>query len=93
MGFEPPQRLVRALGETYGQAVAAEWLGTLPELARDALEHAGLVAERVMAPGGRSSLVVLVPQAALKLAPPVARPDLERDALAHWNGWGAVRLL
>ncbi|MEU6932245.1 aminoglycoside phosphotransferase family protein [Streptomyces sp. NPDC046374] len=93
MGFEPPQRLVRALGETYGEAVAAEWLGTLPELARETLEHAGLVAERVMAPGGRSSLVVLVPQAALKLAPAVARPDLERDALAHWNGWGAVRLL
>ncbi|MEV7281938.1 aminoglycoside phosphotransferase family protein [Streptomyces sp. NPDC093111] len=93
MGFEPPPRLVRALGETYGEAVAAEWLDTLPELARDTLEHAGLVAERVMAPGGRSSLVVLVPQAALKLAPAVARPDLERDALAHWNGWGAVRLL
>ncbi|MER8046347.1 aminoglycoside phosphotransferase family protein [Streptomyces sp. NPDC094032] len=91
MGFEPPQRLVRALGETYGEAVAAEWLGKLPELTRDALEHAGLVAERVMAPGGRSSLVVLVPGAALKLAPAVARPDLERDALAHWNGWGAVR--
>lgn len=93
MGFEPPQRLVRALGETYGEAAAAEWLGKLPELARVALEQAGLVAERVMAPGGRSSLVVLVPQAALKLAPPVARPDLERDALAHWDGWGSVRLL
>lgn len=93
MGFEPPQRLVRVLGETYGDAAAAAWLGTLPELARDTLEHAGLVAERVVAPGGRSSLVVLVPGAVLKLAPPFARPDLERDALAHWNGWGAARLL
>jgi len=93
MAFEPPQRLVRALGETYGDAAAAEWLGTLPGLARDALEHAGLVAERVMAPGGRSSLVVLVPDAVVKIAPGFARPDLERDALAHWNGWGAVRLL
>ncbi|WP_137993018.1 aminoglycoside phosphotransferase family protein [Streptomyces vilmorinianum] len=98
MGFEPPQRLVRALGETYGDAVAAEWLGKLPERALSALEHTSLDAERVMAPGGRSSLVVLVRQAdgspaALKVAPDVARPDLERDALAHWNGWGAVRLL
>ncbi|WMX44785.1 aminoglycoside phosphotransferase family protein [Streptomyces roseicoloratus] len=93
MGFEPPQRLVRALGETYGDAVAAEWLRELPELARDTLEQAGLVAERVMAPGGRSSLVVLVPDAVVKIAPPFARPDLERDALAHWNGWGAARLL
>ncbi|MEU8764514.1 aminoglycoside phosphotransferase family protein [Streptomyces sp. NPDC048659] len=93
MGFEPPQRLVRALGETYGEAAAAEWLGELPELTREALAGAGLAAERVMAPGGRSSLVVLVPGAALKLAPAAARPDLERAALAHWNGWGAVRLL
>ncbi|HEY9367067.1 aminoglycoside phosphotransferase family protein [Streptomyces sp.] len=98
MGFEPPQRLVRALDETYGEAVAAEWIGKLPELAQDTLEHAGLVAERVVAPGGRSSVVVLVRQAddapaALKIAPPVARPDLERDALAHWNGWGAAQLL
>ncbi|MFI8960507.1 aminoglycoside phosphotransferase family protein [Streptomyces sp. NPDC053493] len=93
MGFEPPQRLVRALGETYGDAAAAEWLGKLPALARDTLEHAGLAAERVMAPGGRSSLVVLVPDAVVKIAPPFARPDLERDALAHWNGWGAARLL
>ncbi|MFE5483285.1 aminoglycoside phosphotransferase family protein [Streptomyces sp. NPDC056527] len=98
MGFEPPQRLVRALGETYGDAVATEWLGKLPELARTALEHASLDSERVVAPGGRSSLVVLVRRqdgspAALKIAPEIARPDLERDALAHWNGWGAVRLL
>lgn len=93
MGFEPPQRLVRALGETYGEGVAAAWLERLPELARDALDEAGLAAERVVAPGGRSSLVVLAPGAALKLAPAVARPDLERDALAHWNGWGTARLL
>ncbi|MFF7178909.1 aminoglycoside phosphotransferase family protein [Streptomyces sp. NPDC008121] len=98
MGFEPPQRLVRTLGETYGDAVAAEWLARLPELTRDALDRASLDAERTMAPGGRSSLVVLVRQpdgspAALKVGPAFARPELERDALAHWNGWGAVRLL
>ncbi|RSS38482.1 aminoglycoside phosphotransferase family protein [Streptomyces sp. WAC08241] len=98
MAFEPPQRLVRALGETYGETVAAEWLGELPERARTALDRDSLDAERVMAPGGRSSLVVLVRRsdgspAALKVAPPFARPDREREALAHWNGWGAVRLL
>lgn len=98
MAFEPPQRLARTLGETYGDAVAAEWLGKLPELALTAVEHASLDVERVMAPGGRSSLVVLVRRpdgspAALKIAPETARPDLERDALAHWDGWGAVRLL
>ncbi|MEV4427195.1 aminoglycoside phosphotransferase family protein [Streptomyces sp. R-07] len=98
MGFEPPQRLARTLGETYGDAAAAAWLGKLPELAGQALAHASLDAERVLAPGGRSSLVALVRRsdgspAALKIAPPFTRPDLERDALAHWNGWGAVQLL
>ncbi|MFF8379197.1 aminoglycoside phosphotransferase family protein [Streptomyces sp. NPDC015661] len=98
MGFEPPQRLARTLGETYGDAAAAEWLGKLPGLAEQALAQASLDTERVMAPGGRSSLVVLVRRsdgspAALKIAPPFTRPDLERDALAHWNGWGAAQLL
>ncbi|MFB7917814.1 aminoglycoside phosphotransferase family protein [Streptomyces sp. NPDC056061] len=99
MGFEPPQRLVRALGESYGDA-ADDWLARLPALTGEALSSTGqeLAAERVVAPGGRSSLVVLVTRpdgtpAALKIAPPAAAPDLERAALAHWNGWGAVRLL
>ncbi|WP_326700140.1 aminoglycoside phosphotransferase family protein [Streptomyces sp. NBC_01754] len=99
MGFEPPQRLVRALGETYGDE-AADWLGRLPALAEEALsapDHE-VVPERVVAPGGRSSLVLLAHRpdgtpAALKLAPPRAAPALERAALAHWNGWGAVELL
>ncbi|MFE7509684.1 aminoglycoside phosphotransferase family protein [Streptomyces sp. NPDC057540] len=98
MGFEPPQRLARTLGAAYGEAVAAEWLGRLPGLTEQALALASLDAERVLAPGGRSSLVVLVRRsdgspAALKVAPPFTRPGLERDALAHWNGWGAVQLL
>ncbi|MEU9981303.1 aminoglycoside phosphotransferase family protein [Streptomyces sp. NPDC050856] len=98
MGFEPPQRLARALGETYGGAAAQEWLDRLPGAAREALARGGLEAERAVVPGGRSSLVVLVRRsggepAALKLAPPFAAPELERAALAHWNGWGAVRLL
>ncbi|MGW0780212.1 aminoglycoside phosphotransferase family protein [Streptomyces sp. NPDC002913] len=100
MGFEPPQRLVRALGETYGEAAAAEWLGRLPALTDEALSAAGhgVSLDRVAAPGGRSSLVLLVHRAdgtpaVLKIAPPGAAPALERAALAHWNGWGAVELL
>ncbi|WEH36166.1 aminoglycoside phosphotransferase family protein [Streptomyces sp. AM 4-1-1] len=100
MGFEPPQRLVRALAETYGETAAAHWLGRLPSLTGDALASGGpgLSVERVVAPGGRSSLVFLVRRAdgtaaALKFAPPGAAPELERAALEHWNGWGAVRLL
>jgi len=92
MAFEPPQRLVRALGES------DDWLGQLPKIAQEAVDRHGLDVERVMAPGGRSSLIVLVRRpddtaAALKLAPPLASPALERAALAHWDGWGAVRLL
>ncbi|MGV9248636.1 aminoglycoside phosphotransferase family protein [Streptomyces sp. NPDC003710] len=97
MAFEPPQRLVRALGETLPDG-GAEWLGRLPELIRQAVDLRGLAVERVQAPGGRSSVVLLVRQAdgtpaVLKLAPPRARPESERAALAHWNGSGAVRLL
>lgn len=97
MLFEPPQRLVRALGEAYPD-VAADWLGRLPELAEEAVSQRKLNVERVQNPGGRSSLVVLVRQqdgtpAALKIAPGAAGPALERAALAHWNGWGAVQLL
>ncbi|MEU8562801.1 aminoglycoside phosphotransferase family protein [Streptomyces cyaneofuscatus] len=100
MGFEPPQRLVRALGEMYGDGAAAEWLDRLPTLTEQAIDAAGpdLTVERLAAPGGRSALVLLVRQAdgtpaALKIAPPPAEPEQERAALAHWNGWGAVKLL
>ncbi|MFE9041375.1 aminoglycoside phosphotransferase family protein [Streptomyces sp. NPDC007818] len=98
MGFEAPRRLVTALHERYGGAAAADWLGRLPGLAERVPEEAGLTVERVVAPGGRDSLVLLVRDAggepaALKIAPPFTRPDRERAALAHWNGWGAVRLL
>ncbi|MBQ0830920.1 aminoglycoside phosphotransferase family protein [Streptomyces tagetis] len=96
MAFEPPRRLVRALGETAPQGDA--WLAGLADTARRAVERHGLTVERVQVPGGRGSLVVLVRTAGgvpavLKLAPPRARPESERAALAHWNGLGAVRLL
>ncbi|MGP3948392.1 aminoglycoside phosphotransferase family protein [Streptomyces sp. 7N604] len=95
--LEPPQRLVRALAEEYGDA-GKEWLQELPELVQEALVRWDLTVERVQAPGGRSSLVVLVRRAdgspaALKLLAPGARSRPEHAALAHWDGWGAVRLL
>lgn len=98
MAFEPPQRLVRALGELPETARGTDWLGRLPGLAEAALDRRGVRAQRVQAPGGRSSLVVLVryddgTPAAVKLAPPQARPDRELTALAHWGGFGAVRVL
>ncbi|MGW1463937.1 aminoglycoside phosphotransferase family protein [Streptomyces sp. NPDC002308] len=100
MGFEPPQRLARALDEQYGKAVADAWLGSLGTLVEAELSAGGraLTVDRVAAPGGRTSVVLLVRRAdgtpaALKIAPPGAAPDAERAALAHWNGWGSVRLL
>ncbi|MFE0855695.1 aminoglycoside phosphotransferase family protein [Streptomyces mutabilis] len=96
MAFEPPRRLVRALGETAPDG--DDWLEKLPAAAERAVELRELTVERVQVPGGRSSLVVLVrrsdgTQAVLKLAPRRARPESERAALAHWNGLGAVQLL
>ncbi|MFB6980512.1 aminoglycoside phosphotransferase family protein [Streptomyces scopuliridis] len=98
MGFEPPQRLVRTLGERYGETTAAEWLGQLPGIAGEAVARRELEVERVIAPGGRSGLVLLVRRsdgspATLKIVPPFAAPSPERAALAHWKGWGAVELL
>ncbi|GHJ36363.1 aminoglycoside phosphotransferase family protein [Streptomyces sp. TS71-3] len=105
MAFEPPQRLVRALDEARRDgtepgagAPAADWLAVLPDLVASAVARWALAVERVHAPGGGSSLVLLVLRAdggpaVLKLAPPHARPDRERAALAHWAGRGAVRLL
>ncbi|MEU3790619.1 aminoglycoside phosphotransferase family protein [Streptomyces fructofermentans] len=96
MAFEPPRRLVKALGET--APGGDDWLERLPEAARQAVALRESTVERVQVPGGRSSLVVLVrlpddTPAVLKLAPPRARPESERAALAHWDGRGAVRLL
>lgn len=96
MGFEPPHRLVRALGETAPDGDG--WLEKLPEAAQQAVDLGELTVERVQVPGGRTSLVVLVRRvdgtpAVLKLAPPRFRPEAERAALAHWDGLGAVQLL
>ncbi|MER5579785.1 aminoglycoside phosphotransferase family protein, partial [Streptomyces massasporeus] len=81
MVFEPPKRLVRALGETAPDG--DDWLEKLPEAAQQAVALRELTVERVQVPGGRSSLVVLVrtadgTPAVLKLAPGRARPEAER---------------
>ncbi|MGI3198258.1 aminoglycoside phosphotransferase family protein [Streptomyces sp. GLT-R25] len=96
MAFEPPRRLVKALGEAAPSG--DDWLEKLPEAAQQAVALRELTVERVQVPGGRSSLVVLVrlpddTPAVLKLAPGRARPESEQAALAHWDGLGAVRLL
>ncbi|MFP8940884.1 aminoglycoside phosphotransferase family protein [Streptomyces fenghuangensis] len=87
---EPPQRLVRFLGAD------SPWLARLPGLVRASLERWELTAERVVSPGGRGSLVVLVRRAdgspaALKLR--AAGAADEAAALSRWEGHGAVRLL
>ncbi|WBO63499.1 aminoglycoside phosphotransferase family protein [Streptomyces camelliae] len=96
MAFEPPPRLIRALGETAPDGDG--WLAELPATAERTVAGLELTVERVQLPGGRSSLVLLVRRAdgtpaVLKLAPPRARPESERAALAHWGGLGAVQLL
>ncbi|MGQ4480844.1 aminoglycoside phosphotransferase family protein [Streptomyces sp. SAS_276] len=96
MAFEPPQRLVRALGETAPSG--DDWLEKLPGVAQEAVDLRELTVERVQVPGGRSSLVVLARRAdgtpvVLKLAPGRARPESERAALARWGGLGAVQLV
>ncbi|WP_406441208.1 aminoglycoside phosphotransferase family protein [Streptomyces sp. NBC_00631] len=96
MAFEPPRRLVRALGETAPDG--DEWLEKLPGAVEQAVALRELTVERVQVPGGRSSVVLLVRRAddtpaVLKLAPRRARPESEAAALAHWGGLGAVRVL
>ncbi|MEX2983919.1 aminoglycoside phosphotransferase family protein [Streptomyces sp. C36] len=97
--LEPPQRLVRTLSEdpAYGDA-AHLWLAALPDLARECLARWDLTPERVQAPGGRTSMVVLARRSdgtpvALKLCLPDGSAALEHAALAHWDGRSAVRAL
>ncbi|MER6416058.1 aminoglycoside phosphotransferase family protein [Streptomyces humidus] len=96
MVFAPPQRLVKALGETAPDGDG--WLERLPDTLRQAVALRELTVDRIQVPGGRSSLVVLVRRAdgtpaVLKLAPPRFRPEAERAALVHWDGLGAVQPL
>ncbi|MFD6420169.1 aminoglycoside phosphotransferase family protein [Streptomyces sp. NPDC060194] len=97
MAFEPSVRLQRALGETRNEGAAA-WLRDAAGALDAALEQSGAALERVVVPGGRSSVVALVrtadgEPAALKVAPEAARPADEAAALGAWSGLGAAKLL
>lgn len=104
--LEPPQRLVRALAAQPGAGAvtaAQNWLASLPALLERSLEQWELTGERVVSPGGRGSVLVLVRQAdgspaALKLiapdgAPAPVRAAREYEALSRWDGLAAVRVL
>ncbi|WP_306318660.1 MULTISPECIES: aminoglycoside phosphotransferase family protein [unclassified Streptomyces] len=97
MAFEPPKRLVNALGEVRDEGASA-WLDRVDTLLDEAAAARDVTVERVHVPGGRSSLVAHVRRsdgspAILKLAPERFRPEAERAALTQWDGFGAVRLL
>ncbi|MGW8851653.1 aminoglycoside phosphotransferase family protein [Streptomyces xiamenensis] len=89
----PPLRLTRAQ-----PAAADTWLAGLPDLVVRLTRQWELSVERVAAPGGRTSMTVLVRRAdgtpaALKLCAPGHSAELEAAALARWDGHGAVRVL
>ncbi|MEU0841123.1 aminoglycoside phosphotransferase family protein [Streptomyces sp. NPDC005962] len=95
--LQVPKRLLDAVSDDPAEPVRS-WLAALPQLAARRLREWELTPERVVTPGGRGGLVVLVRQAdgtpaALKLPVPGPRAAHEAAALAHWNGWGAARLL
>ncbi|MGW1073971.1 aminoglycoside phosphotransferase family protein [Streptomyces sp. NPDC002537] len=96
--LEPPERLVRTLSSEPADGVARQWLAALPATAQEYLRRWELTLERVQAPGGRTSMVLLVRQsdgtpAALKLCPPDGTAALEHAALEKWDGRCAVRVL
>lgn len=95
--LQVPKRLLDVVGDDPAEPVRS-WLAALPQLAARLLREWELTPERVVTPGGRGGLVVLVRQAdgtpaALKLPVPGPSAAPEAAALAHWNGWGAARLL
>ncbi|WP_329174132.1 aminoglycoside phosphotransferase family protein [Streptomyces sp. NBC_01477] len=95
--LEPPERLVRSVTAWEGEAGQA-WLARLPGRVADCLERWELTAERVVAAGGRISMVVLVrtaggEPAVLKVGMVNQETEQEHAALAHWGGRGAARLL
>ncbi|WP_052852091.1 aminoglycoside phosphotransferase family protein [Streptomyces avicenniae] len=94
MELAPPEHLAR-----HQRAAGADaWLAALPELTGGIARRWELTPERVVAPGGRTSMAVLVrtadgAPAVLKLAAPGSRAAVEEAALRRWDGLGAVRVL
>jgi streptomycin 6-kinase len=96
--IEVPERLARTTVRWCGRDAAAPWLAALPRLAADCVERWGLTVERPVLPGGAISLTLLVRRAddtpaTLKLGFVDRYTSHEPDALAIWDGRGAVRLL
>lgn len=70
----------------------SEWLFTLPQLAAECAQHWGLALEEPI--DTPHSLVVPAGEVVLKLnAPGHFEADHEADALAFWDGYGAVQLV
>ncbi|MFC7218306.1 aminoglycoside phosphotransferase family protein [Streptomyces polyrhachis] len=107
--LDPPARLVRAVeaqeavpGDTGGGG-GRRWLAGVAELVRRYAGEWELTPERVLAPGGGHSMLVLVRTAqdvpaALRLSAPHAAPAgaaaaRTAEALRIWRGLGAVQLL
>jgi streptomycin 6-kinase len=91
--IEVPERL----GWWRERAGGAAWLESLPRLAEDCAERWSI---RLGEPFGQGRVSLAVPatlsdggQAVLKLNFPENESAGEADALAHWRGEGAVRLL
>lgn len=83
-------RLPRALLETWSHE--PEWIAALPGLVADCVEQWTL--DALEEPVDTHSLVLPAGDVVLKLnAPAHAEAENEADALAAWNGNGAVRLL
>ena len=91
--IEVPERL----GWWRDRAGGAAWLESLPRLAEECAERWSI---RLGEPFGQGHVSLAVPatlsdggQAVLKLNFPEDESTREADALAHWRGEGAVRLL
>ena len=100
MAFEPPQRLVRALGDGARGAGRRRWLAALPGWPRGTAGAVGAdrgAGVRARAAAAAWSLLVRRADgtpAVLKLGTVRGRARATSSAaLAHWDGWGAVRLL
>jgi streptomycin 6-kinase len=70
----------------------ALWLDALPRLAAECAEEWGLTLEPPFT-DGHASLAIPAGETVLKLNFPERETEHEGDALAHWDGDGAVRLL
>ncbi|MYV97455.1 aminoglycoside phosphotransferase family protein [Streptomyces sp. SID3343] len=95
---EVPQRLARTALRWCGEQAARPWLAQLPDAVAEFADRWDLTVERPVLPGGALSLTLLVRRAddspaTLKLGLVDRYTAHEADALALWDGVGAVQLL